>query len=291
MQNHRQTRLCFKTIRIHRQRYLLPALIFALLVVGLSVPGMTATLSREQCAQFFEEANNLYHRADQITAQHPEEAESLYRQAAMRYESIVAKGDIHNGKLYYNIGNAYFRLKDIGRAILNYRRAIQYIPNDANLRQNLAYARKQRKDNIDEPQDTRVFKTLFFWHYDLSSQTRIFLFSIFFVAVWLIAILRRFFRQSMLRWGLVFAVGLAVLLGGSLIAEAVTRVRITPGVIIDTVVTARKGNSEAYAQSFTEPLHAGTEFELIEKRDAWYYVRLADGRTCWIPAKSAELVR
>jgi SH3-like domain-containing protein len=95
----------------------------------------------------------------------------------------------------------------------------------------------------------------------------------------------------MLRWGLVFAVGLAVLLGGSLIAEAVTRVRITPGVIIDTVVTARKGNSEAYAQSFTEPLHAGTEFELIEKRDAWYYVRLADGRTCWIPAKSAELVR
>jgi hypothetical protein len=44
--------------------------------------------------------------------------------------------------------------------------------------------------------------------------------------------------------------------------------------------------SSAYAPSFTEPLHAGTEFVMIEKREGWYYIRLADDRTCWVPEKS-----
>jgi hypothetical protein len=290
MKNYHQTRIPLQRTRRHRQPYLMAIPIAALLATLFALPGMSAASSGTRCAELFKAANDLYHRADQAATQNPAEAQRLYRQAVMRYESIVTTGGIHNGKLYYNIGNCYFRIKDIGRAILNYRRAMQYIPNDPNLRQNLAVARRQRQDRIDEAQDTRVFKTLFFWHYDLSTHTRILLFSIFFAAGWLMAILRRFAARSILKWGVVISLGASVLLGGSLATEAVARSRTTPGVIIDTAVTARKGNSEAYAQSFTQPLHAGTEFTVIEKRDNWYYIRLADERTCWIPAKSAQLV-
>jgi hypothetical protein len=271
--------------------YILTAFLLIPAMVLSPLPVHSAELSKARIAALFHEANELYNQADQVAATNPEKAKSLYQQAAMRYESLVTKGGIHNGRLYYNIGNAYFRTKDLGRAILNYLRALQYIPNDPNLRQNLAYAREQRLDKIDEPQDTRVFKTLFFWHYDLSTPSRILLFAIFFAAIWVFAMIRRFFRKASLTWALVISLALTVIMGGSLAAEAITLSRVTPGVIIDPSVIARKGNSDAYAPSFTEPLHAATEFEVIEKRDGWYDVRLADGRTCWVPEKSVQLVK
>jgi len=61
-------------------------------------------------------------------------------------------------------------------------------------------------------------------------------------------------------------------------------------VISDNVI-ARKGNSETYEPSFKEPLHTGTEFRLVEKRNKWCYIELPDERRCWIPSKDVELVR
>jgi tetratricopeptide (TPR) repeat protein len=250
-----------------------------------------AELTRTETLDLFHQAKELFRQADQTAASNPEIAESLYRQAAMRYESIVTKGRIENGKLFYNIGNVYFRLKDIGRAILNYRRARDYIPDDPNLRQNLTYVRNFRKDKIDEKQETKVIKTLFFWHYDLSTRSKIILFSIFFSAIWLLASIRLFFKHSILGWGLFAVFLLSLMIGGSLVAETILLYREIPGVILDSEVIARKGNSQNYAPSFTEPLHAGTEFNLLEKRDNWFYIELPDSRTCWVPAKSVDLVR
>ena len=62
------------------------------------------------------------------------------------------------------------------------------------------------------------------------------------------------------------------------------------GVILADEVIARKGNSETYQPSFEAPLHAGTEFELIEKRKDWYLINLADGRKCWLPQHSVGLI-
>jgi hypothetical protein len=83
--------------------------------------------------------------------------------------------------------------------------------------------------------------------------------------------IRRFARKAFLNWALAITVALTVVMGGSLAAEAVTLYRVTPGIIIDASVIARKGNSDAYAPSFTEPLHAGTEFLMIENREGWDY--------------------
>jgi SH3-like domain-containing protein len=63
------------------------------------------------------------------------------------------------------------------------------------------------------------------------------------------------------------------------------------GVVVSKDVVARKGDSETYEPSFIESLHAGTEFDVVEQRPDWYRVELADGRSCWIPVKSVELVR
>ena len=247
-------------------------------------------LDNVKISDLYSQAKDLFRQANSRSVT-TSEAMSLYKKSAMRYERLIKEGGIENGMIYYNLGNIYFRMNDIGRAILNYRRAEQYIPDDTNLKQNLKYAREKRIDKIDEKQETKVLKTLFFWHYDLSIKTRIMLFTIFFAIVWISAGFRIFFKKPSLFWCITVSALISLLLSGSLIAEEFILKKTRPGVIISSETTARKGNSETYEPSFKEPLHAGTEFVLIEDRGEWLQIELSDSRTCWVPSDDVELVR
>jgi hypothetical protein len=259
----------------------------------LSVCGVSiqAALSRAEIDELFSQGEQSFRQANEASASDAAAARELYQRAALRWERIAREGDVHNGRLYYNIGNAYFRLNDLGRAILNYRRAGQFIANDANLQQNLQYARERRQDKFEEPQQKRVLRTLFFWHYDISTQSRARLFAVLFCVVWLSAAVRLFFARRSIHWIIGISGTGAALLLGSLLIESAKRAGNQPGVVIEAEVVARKGDSETYEPSFTEPLHAGTEFVLREQRGDWMQVELPDARSCWLPTKSSELVR
>ena len=134
-------------------------------------------------------------------------------------------------------------------------------------------------------------KTLFFWHYDLSTKGRIIIFSVCSIMLWTAAVIRIFSRASYLRWCITVSFILSLLLAGSLLAEELSLRNSRPGVVISGEVVARKGNSDTYEPSFKDPLHSGTEFTLIEDRGSWYQIELADARTCWVHSKDVELVR
>ncbi len=263
-----------------------------LLVAVFFIPAANASnLDTSQIADLYSQAKDLFRKANELAATAPAEAKDLYGKSAMRFERIIREGGIQNGKLYYNLGNVYFRIKDIGRATLNYRRAEQYIPNDPNLKQNLAYAREKRLDEIDEKQQTKVLKTLFFWHYDLSTKTRVTAFAVCFMLLWIFAGVRIFTDKSFVGWCIASSLILSLLFAGSLVADELHLRTSRPGVIISHEVVARKGNSETYEPSFKDPLHSGTEFTLLEDRGNWYQVELSDSRKCWVPSKGVELVR
>ncbi len=248
-------------------------------------------LDETAISDLYSQAKEFFRQADSKSIKSKDEAVSLYKKSAMRYERLIKEGGIENGQIYYNLGNIYFRMNDIGRAILNYRRAEQYIPDDNNLKQNLKYAREKRIDIIDEKQETKVLKTLFFWHYDFSVKTRLMLFTIFFSIVWISAGFRIFFKRPFLFWCITAPALISILLAGSLITEEFILKKTRPGVILSPETIARKGNSETYEPSFKEPVHAGTEFTLIEDRGDWYQVELSDSRTCWVSSNDVELVR
>jgi hypothetical protein len=54
------------------------------------------------------------------------------------------------GQIYFNLGNAYLRLGDLGKSILFYERARLFIPKDADLNLILSYAQDRTLDVIDE---------------------------------------------------------------------------------------------------------------------------------------------
>lgn len=264
-------------------------------VLGAVVMAVSQSASAEldelERSGLFKEGSDLFQQANEVAASDAARAEELYRGAAMRFERIVREGGVENGKLYYNIGNAYFRAGDVGRAILNYRRAEQFDPNDANLQQNLEFARSRRKDAFSETERAKVLQTLLFWHYDFAFGQRFGLFAVAFVVLWGGAAAALFHKRPFLKWVIGIAGIVSLAAGASLVLESVEIGRTRPGVVIAGEVVARKGDSETYEASFQDPLHAGTEFVLVEERGDWLHVELPDGRRCWLPSKTAGLVR
>ncbi|MEI6970605.1 MAG: tetratricopeptide repeat protein [bacterium] len=268
------------------------AVAFAVLAAVLGLAGSASgALDEAEKRTLLRDGDDLFRQANDTVGKDPDAARDLYGKAIMRFERIAGEGEVHNGPLFYNIGNAYFRMEDIGRAVLNYRRALLYSPNDANLRQNLDYARTKCLDKIDVRQKTKIMNTLFFWHYDLSSRTRTVIFVLFSVLLWFFAAVRILVRKPWTGWMLGFCGCVAVLFMLSIAAEAYAAHTQKTGVVVGREVIARKGDSDTYEPSFTEPLHAGTEFDVVEQRPDWYQVELVDGRRCWVPVKSVELVQ
>jgi tetratricopeptide (TPR) repeat protein len=68
-----------------------------------------------------------------------------YAEAATAYEQILAQG-IESGAVQYNLGNAYLKAGDVGRAVLAYERARRLIPGDPDLAANLGFARESARD-------------------------------------------------------------------------------------------------------------------------------------------------
>jgi len=71
-----------------------------------------------------------------------------YENAVMHYSKIL-ENDFESGELYFNLGNAYYKLNEIGNSIYYYEKALKFIEGDEALEQNLKIARLKIIDKID----------------------------------------------------------------------------------------------------------------------------------------------
>lgn len=215
---------------------------------------------------------------------------NMYAEAAKQYEYLVAEEGIRNGHLFYTLGNSWFMAGDVGRAILNYRRAEQYLPNHTDLKHNLNAALELRTDLIPAKTSHPMTSRLLGWHFETSSALRGGLFAFCWLVFWGAWFWMSRSPKKEARITTWIAGLLSILLLASLLAETFTKKRAQAGVILAKEVLARKGDGSMYAPAFLEPLHSGTEFQCLELRKSWWHIRLADGQTCWIPAHAAETV-
>lgn len=248
-----------------------------------------ADLPKEQLYILFNQANEAFRQANSITGE--ARAEKFYEKAILSYEKIINEGQIENAKLYYNLGNAYLLKGNIGKAILNYRRAEKLDASDANIKKNLEFAYNQRIDKIIPKAQKRVLKTLFFWHYDFSLQTQFILACLFFAASCVtLTVIVWWGRTSSSTAIAVIAGVLMLCFLISVVVETRRRISAVCGVITTRDVVARQGDGQNYPASFKDPLHAGTEFDVLERRPGWLHIRLSDNNDGWIPNNTAELI-
>jgi tetratricopeptide (TPR) repeat protein len=81
-----------------------------------------------------------------------------YKQAIEGFEALATQGI--SSALLYNLGNSYAQAGQVGRAILNYERALRLAPGDSDIRGNLELVRKEKGLFQEEPSFGQRFVTL-----------------------------------------------------------------------------------------------------------------------------------
>jgi hypothetical protein len=239
-----------------------------LLMAGCSTSFSPGVISGAQMA----EANRLY------------ESER-YTEAIDLYQGLVEAG-AKDGRLFYNLGNAHFKAGDLGRAVLNFRRAQRLLPRDGDVAANLELVRGQTIDRIESENEgplVKLARHLLGWT-TLDEAAGVAL------ALWLVwgglvigAILRPRWRSLLRR----LAGGLAVLvvlwalsIGVRLLDERGK----SAAVIVASEVTVHSGPGGDYVTEFT--LHAGAEVHVVERRGSWVRIALPGDLQGWAPSEA-----
>lgn len=207
------------------------------------------------------------------------EAATLFSRSALAFEEVARSGE-RPGAAWLNAGNAWFEAGEVGRAIAGYRQAEVFRPFDDTIDKNLAAARALAVDVVGG----KPGRSAWVWPVRWLRAALVPVVLVF----WILLLLRVRYRKT----GLLLGAGLvsAAALGLGVLMIVAKKRDGREGVVIVPEVFGRKGPAYRYRTAFREPLHDGLEFEKIEQRNGWMHVRLADGRTCWVPAGQVQLV-
>ncbi|NQU14354.1 MAG: hypothetical protein HQ561_09400 [Desulfobacteraceae bacterium] len=186
--------------------------------------------------------------------------------------------------LYYNLGNSYFKINQLGRAILNYERARLLMPRNSDLNFNLSHARDQTLDAVSEPQD--LVNMTFFWLKRLSFGELFWGFATFNCLFWAILLVRFFYRSEWLYYLLLIILVSWIVTGLSLGLKWYEEATDARAVILDKEVDILAGPDSHDTVLFK--LHSGTIVYYERTEDGWTLVHLPDKKRGWIKATALE---
>ena len=265
--------------------------IWMVMVAGLALLARASVYGpSEPVMRLAREAEREFQAGEALRAAGKPAAEEHYAAARVRYEQLWREGDCRNAALFYNLGNACARLGDPGHAVLNYRRALEYDPAAADIRENLRQARQAQPDQLPPPRPNRVLATLFFWHYRYAFFVRVAVAVGALYCFWLIALALVWARPAWLKCAAGAALLLAVGAGSSVAVSEWQARRHPAAVVVAAEAMPRKGAGESYAPALSAPLHAGAEVTLGRRRDGWAEATLSNGARGWLPEGAVETV-
>ncbi len=215
-----------------------------------------------------------------------------YQQAIKDYEDILKGGKV-NADIYYNLGNAYYRMDNITHAVLNYERALQLSPGDKDIRFNLQMARSKTIDKI-APESEMFFVT---WYRSLVSFTSVdgwaYTSLVCLIASLVLLLLYLFASPVALRklgfYGGMVTVVLFLLSTLSAFQQKIQFDNRCGAIVIAPSVTVKSTPQQAGKDVFT--IHEGTKVTITDNTmHDWRGIKLDDGREGWIQTSRIEII-
>ncbi len=197
-----------------------------------------------------------------------------YQAAAKIYEHLIDEG-YKNGHLYYNLGNTYFRLGQMGPAILNYLKAKSLIPRDKDLDANLKTAYQETIDHLEAKQNDWLF-----WVEDFSRNELIQFLIITNLLFWLAMTGRLFFNTGFFDFARKTLLGLLILATVTVGARYYLDTHSLTGVVLEKTVDVKSNPVSDTITLFQ--LHEGAVADILEKKDNWYKIELPDDKRGWV---------
>lgn len=227
---------------------------------------------------FFEKGNEAYLNEN-------------YEEAVSYYESILKQG-YESGVLYYNLGNAYYKNGNIAKAILNYERALKWLPRDENVSFNLRLANLQVKDRIDPPPRFLLFQ----WYdsiRDLNSSEG---WAIWFTILAIIfAVSFTFVLNSknarlriIIRIGMYISLILLVIVGIFMFQRHDIETSHNYGIVTEESMEVFAAPYSGATELFV--VHEGTKVRILDYENEWLRIELIDGKQGWVLSKNIGVI-
>ena len=219
-------------------------------------------------------------------------SEARYGDAIAIYESLLA-GEGASLQLYYNLGNAYYRNGQPGKAILNYERALKIDPYDEDCKANLEFVQERITDKVphdDVPFYTRWANSLF----SILSKNAWANTGVVTFILMLISLFFFFFKQNVRKTTLILAIVCLIFTIIANVAAYKLHNRLSDAheaVILDEMVLV-KSSPDSSGVELTR-IHEGLKVKVIDNTlKEWVRIEANNGNRVvgWVKSKSLETI-
>jgi tetratricopeptide (TPR) repeat protein len=245
------------------------------LLVWIILPLLS--FGNDQPDALFAKANGYYARAQ-------------YKEALATYQKIIAAHE-HSAAVYFNMGNASYKLGDIPSALLYYEKAHQLSPNDDDINANIRLANSKTRDKIEDVPEfflDRWWETIFLGFsantFALSSLLSVLLGSAFLI-IYFFAYRRAVKKSSFFAAITCFILSIFSIF---LLSQQINYFKQRQGIVFSSPVYVKSAPAEQSRDLFL--IHDGTKVMILEDHKEWLRVRLANGNEGWIKASDLKVI-
>ncbi len=218
--------------------------------------------------------------------------EGDYNKAIENYLEIIESGQ-HSAALYFNLGNSYYKLNQVAPSIYYYEKALLLKPNDAEIKNNLAYAQNMTLDAIETMPETglsKIYKDITgFLSFDQWGYAAV-AFMILFVLLYICFYYLKFATHKRIAFIVsMISVLLAVISVIFAFLQYADFKADQPAIVFDNEVKVTSEPNERSQAVFT--LHEGTKLKVLEELKDYKKIRIADGQTGWLTSESIKMLK
>lgn len=267
------------------------AIFFMLAIANMAIWGKSDTAVVSQ-----PDSISLIRLSDEAYTVTKSSADSAYLRndyvtAIQIYEKLLQTGEA--AAIYYNLGNSYYKTDNIGKAIVNYERALLLQPDNADIRANLEIARLKTVDKVTPVPDIffvawikSLMNTL---SIDAWAKLGIIFFVLFLISLFAFLFLKQTSQKKLGFIGAVICFLLTVLSNIFAMQQRDALTDRRNAIILTPSVTVRSTPSESGTTLFV--LHEGRKVEVKDdSMSEWKEIRLEDGKVGWVPVSSIEII-
>lgn len=227
----------------------------------------------------FEKGNELYNK-------------DKFAEAVKEYESILRTQN-HSAEVYFNLGNAYYKLNQVAPSIYNFEKALLLDPNYEEAKNNLTFAQNMTIDEIKPVERVGFGRTIekFTSMYSYDEWAKITIgfsvaFLLFFIAYYFSSktVLKRIFFVGMF----LILIGLIVSVS-SAISEKSRFDNDKPAIIFAERIGVKSEPKDNAKEVFV--LHEGTKVQVIETKNNWRKIQLANEKVGWLSKEDLKEIK
>ena len=236
-------------------------------------------ISQSQDDVIFDQGNSSYNQGN-------------YNEAIEKYTSIINNG-YESSELYYNLGNAYYKINDIANSIFYFEKSLLLDPNNNETKNNLSFSQNMTIDRIETIPVNQLSKFI-------SSFTNLFdyntwlLISIIFEFLSFIVFSVYVFNKNTNTKKLYFSIGsiflicFIIFLIVGINSKSVYE-KNNPAILFDNRISFKSEPNERSDEIFI--LNEGTKVNVLEKLNEWSRVELLNGSKGWILSSSFQFIK